>query len=65
MEGRDVLRRIKGNKGLKLVIQGSPLVAVVSATFFLKAPIGQHVLILMIFLWIQVFFISEYFFSSS
>ncbi|OGO26243.1 MAG: hypothetical protein A2W33_09010 [Chloroflexi bacterium RBG_16_52_11] len=60
-----MLRRIKGNKGLKLVIQGSPLVAIVYATFILKPPIGQQFLILITFLWIQVFFISEYFFTRS
>jgi hypothetical protein len=60
-----MLTKIKGSKGLKLVVQGSPLVAIALGTILDKPPLGLNFLMLMIFLWIQVFFISEYFFTPS
>ena len=60
-----MLKKIKRRKGLKLVVQGSPLVAIAHGTILHKPPLGLNFLMLMIFLWIQVFSISEYFFTSS
>ena len=60
-----MLKNNKGRKGLKLVVQGCPLVEILLGTILNKPPLGHNVWMLMIFLWIQVFFISEYFFTSS
>ena len=45
---------------IKRAIQGLPLIAVVSASMIVKQQIYQQLLMLVIFLWIQVFFIVEF-----
>jgi len=60
-----MVKKIKESKSLKLVVQGSPLVVIAIGTFLHKPPLGLNFSMLMILLWIQVFFISEYFFTSS
>ncbi len=44
---------------VKRVIQGLPLLAVVGASVFVNGQIIQQLLMLMVFIWLQVFFIFE------
>jgi hypothetical protein len=44
---------------LKRIIQGLPLVAVIGASMIVKEQIFQQLLMLVIFIWLQVFFITE------
>lgn len=45
----------------KRIFQFLPLVAVIGASAVIKADVFQQLLILAVFIWLQVFFIVEYF----
>lgn len=54
----------KLNRCLKLVIQGIPLAAVVGTSLLPIQRLGQQFLVLISLLWVQVFFIIEFFLVS-
>jgi hypothetical protein len=49
---------------LRLVIQGLPLAAVVGATFLTSQRLGGQLLMLIVLLWVQVFFVFECFLAK-
>ena len=51
-------------KGWKLVIQGLPVAATVGATFLPLQRLGQQVMMLVVLIWMQAFFILECFLVS-
>jgi hypothetical protein len=51
-------------KGLKLMIQGVPLVAAAATTFLPLQRLGQQFVVLIVLLWVQVFFIVEVFLAG-
>jgi len=49
---------------LRLVIQGLPLAAVVGATFLTSQHLGGQLLILIVLIWVQTFFVFECFLAK-
>jgi fatty acid desaturase len=49
---------------LRLVVQGLPLAAVVGATFLTSQRLGGQLLMLIVLLWVQTFFILECFLTK-
>jgi hypothetical protein len=48
-------------KGLKLIARGLPIVAAAVASFLPIPPVGRQLLILVMLVWLQVFFVMDSF----
>jgi len=46
-------------RGIRMIIQGLPIVTLVGASLLPLSPLANQYLMLIVLLWIQVFFISE------
>lgn len=64
MTGHDRAKKRRIPKVLKLVIQGLPLAGAAATVFLPLSRLGQQFSILIVLLWLQVFFIIEYFIAG-
>ena len=58
-------KRKKIPKSWKLVLEGLPLAAAVGTTFLPLQRFGQQFTVLIVLIWLQVFFIAEYYLSRN
>ena len=54
----------KKRKYLRLVFQGLPLAAIVGATFLTSQHLGGQLLMLIVLIWVQTFFVFECFLAK-
>ena len=64
MTGTDRISRKKIPKAWKLVIQGLPLAAAAGTAFLPIPRLGQQFVMLFVLIWVQVFFIVEWFLTG-
>jgi hypothetical protein len=58
-EGEHGMKKRKIPKGLKRTLQGLPLAGAAITAILPQQRLGQQFIMLIVFLWIQVFFITE------
>jgi len=59
-----MLKKMRSSKGIKMVIRGLPIVAILGASLLPLSKTGSQFLMLITLLWLQAFVIFECYFAE-